>query len=74
MPPKYKNPYFNFLTERIKNYLPKIKINLLPERGNEDSFEMDGTKIKNELGLYSKYEFAKGINELINYLNQSKKN
>ena len=69
-----ENPSVNELTKRIKNYLPKTKINLLPERKNEDSFEMDGTKIKNELGLHPKYEFAKGINELINYLNQSKEN
>lgn len=67
-----ENPSINELTQIISSFLPKTKINTLLERKNENSFEMDGTKIKNELGLYPKYEITQGINELINYLINTK--
>ena len=62
------NPSVNELTHIIKNFLPEAKICYFPNE-NEDSFEMNGARIKNELGLYPKYNLTKGINELIIHLN-----
>ena len=59
------NPSINDLSILIKNILPDTQINYLPGKKNEDSFEMDGAKMKNELGLIPKYSLSKGIKELI---------
>lgn len=68
-----ENPSIIELAALISRLLPQTIVNVLPKKINEDSFELDGTKIKNELGLYPKYNLDKGINELIDYIKISTK-
>lgn len=59
------NPSLNEITQTIQKFLPKTNISLSPGREDEDSFELNATKIKNELNFIPRCDIENGIQELI---------
>ena len=51
----------------IQQKLHDVKVIVLPGRSHEDSFEMDGTKLKRALNFTPQISLDTGIEELINY-------
>lgn len=61
------NPSILEIAQIIHQKLPDVKLTLLPGRIQEDSFEMDGTKLKRALSFTPHRSLDTGIEELINY-------
>ena len=61
------NPALSELVEVIRKLLPAIEVQLLPGRAHEDSFEMDGQLLFNQIGFRPSTPLESGMQELINY-------
>lgn len=61
------NPSILEIAQIIQQKLPDVKVIVMPARNHEDSFEMDGSKLKLALGFAPQRSLDKGIEELINY-------
>jgi len=65
------NPSVLEIAMAVKNSLPETTIDFLDPRQNEDSFEMDGSKLKKLIGKYESKSISEGIKELLVHYNNN---
>ncbi len=61
-----ENPTILDVAKIIKNHLPDTIINILPSRPQEVSFELDGEKILQKVGMKPTYTISDGVLEILN--------
>ena len=61
-----ENPTILDIAKIIKNHLPNTEIKILPSRPNEVSFELDGRKILQKIGIEPSYSISEGVLEILN--------
>ncbi len=67
------NPTIEEIAKAVRQKLPKTKIEKLPPRKNEDSFEMDGNKLKRVIKYAQQKSLDAGIESIISEYNAKKR-
>ena len=61
------NPSVEQILSEVKLVAPNLKVEVGAQRENEDSFEMSGMKLRNEIDFNLQENMIVGIKEIINY-------
>jgi nucleoside-diphosphate-sugar epimerase len=67
------NPAIEEIADAVHRELPETKIEKLPPRENEDSFEMDGGKLKRIIKYAQQETLNAGIEGIISKYNAAKR-